>query len=266
MHVMANDSKGKNAAEFTYPFLMRETPMTSRTKTKWLNAKIATLGFFLIASCAVAAPASPPTPEQSPEDIADLVMQWWPGDYDNARQISELRADGAPIWVEGAYEQGQKFGGHLPVKSHYRALDLPTFGERVLYLEEFTFETTPYRQRIYTVAVDDADNVRVKLWYFPDKTTYAGAWQDLSRINDLTLETMSPLPDNCDMYVEQHEDGRLHMMMPKEECVFGSSIFDYQVSLSESDFWFRDRIADSETGIVTMTAGSFTYHKLDKLN
>ncbi|MEM9570456.1 MAG: chromophore lyase CpcT/CpeT [Pseudomonadota bacterium] len=198
--------------------------------------------------------------------IAENVMAWWPGDYSNAAQITALREDGAPIWRQGQYEDGQAFGGHLPVSSYYRGVEMPAFGDRVLYLEEFTFDDNPYRQRIYTISVDEADQVRVKLWYFPDKTTYAGAWQDLDMIATLTPEDMSPLPDNCDLLVSETDDGRLHMMMPKDQCKFGESIFDYQVSLSASDFWFRDRIVNAETMEVTMTAGSFTYHKLDRLS
>jgi len=53
------------------------------------------------------------------------------------------------------------------------------------------------------------------------------------------------------------------MKMPS--CVFGDKLFDYQVILGPDDFWFRDRIADAESGLVTMTAGSFTYHKLQRV-
>ena len=68
-----------------------------------------------------------------------------------------------------------------------------------------------------------------------------------------------------DMVAREREDGRLHLMMPKDQCIFGDTLFDYQVILSPDDFWFRDRIVDAETMIVTSTAGSFTYHKLDKV-
>lgn len=219
---------------------------------------------FALAACASLTPAQ--APASSPDAIADSVMAWWQGDYNNSAQIKALRQDGAPIWKQGQSEEGQTFGGHLPVQSHYRVVDMPAFGDRVLYLEEFTFESDPYRQRIYTLNVDaETNEVRVKLWYFPDKTTYAGAWDNLDRISTLTPDDMSPLPDNCDLVVSEMDDGRLHMMMPKDQCQFGDSIFDYQVILSPNDFWFRDRIVDAGTMDVKMTAGSFTYHKLDKV-
>ena len=208
-------------------------------------------------------PAPTPT-SMSSDQIVTNVMEWWRGDYNNDVQIAALREDGAPIWRKDV--EGDTFGGHLPVNSYYRKMEMPAFGDNVIYLEEFTFMENPYRQRIYTVINDkEADQVRVKLWYFKDKTTYAGAWQDTSRLQDLKPEDLSPLPDNCDLFVKQADSGRLEMKMPKDKCKFGSSIFDYQVSLSPDEFWFRDRIVDAETMTVKSTAGSFQYHKLDKV-
>ena len=202
-------------------------------------------------------------------EIADTVLNWWTGDYNNDAQIEFLKKDGVPIWQEGQTENetGQTFGGFLPVHSYYRKVDMPAFGDRVLYLEELTFKKNPYRQRIYTIIHDaEADKTRVKLWYFKDREKYLGAWNDLSMIKDLTPEDMSPLPDNCDLYIEQGDNGRLEMKMPKDACKFGESIFDYQVSIGPDDFWFRDRIVDAESKVVKMTAGMFAYHKLDKVN
>lgn len=202
-------------------------------------------------------------------EMADAILDMWQGDYNNDVQISDLREDGVPIWIEGQEETetSTTFGGFLPVKSYYRRIDLPAFGNRVLYLEEFTFKDNPYRQRIYTIIHDtEKETTRVKLWYFKDKETYRGAWKDLSALGGLTPEDLSPLPDNCDLYVSQSENGRLYMKMPKDKCKFGSKIFDYQVSLGPDDFWFRDRIVNADTMTVSVTAGSFGYHKLDKVS
>lgn len=202
----------------------------------------------------------------TPEAMVEKVMEWWPGDYNNDGQIESLREDGAPIWQQGKGEE-HAFGGHLPVNAYYRKVDLPAFGDNVFYLEEFTFKEDTYRQRIYTIeGTDSAETLRVKLWYFKDKKSFWGAKDELTRLAKLTKEDMSPLPDNCDLYITPTSDGRLEMKMPKDQCKFGKSIFDYQVSLGANDFWFRDRIVDAETMQVKMTAGSFQYHKLDKLD
>ncbi|MEE4348995.1 MAG: chromophore lyase CpcT/CpeT [Pacificimonas sp.] len=202
------------------------------------------------------------------EDIKATILDWWPGDYDNDAQIAAFREDGVPIWVQGQSENGgPSMGGFLPVTSYYRTVDLPAFGGEVLYLEEFTFGDDPYRHRIYTVIDDpEAEQVRVKLYYFSDedKERLEGTWNDLSGLAALTPDDMSPLPDNCDLYVTPMEDGRLEMKMPKDQCVFGSTMFDYQVILGPDEFWYRDRIVNAETGEFRSTAGSFGWHKLVK--
>lgn len=220
-----------------------------------------------VAACASIADTEAKASLFSSENVADTVMEWWSGSYDNSVQIADLREDGAPIWVQGQSDEGQTFGGHLPVHSYYRTVDLPAFGERVIYLEEFTFDDNPYRQRIYTVSADSESNeARIKLWYFADKTTYAGAWNSLDKLSALSPEDMSPLPDNCDLIVTPMDNGNLAMKMPRDQCKFGDSIFDYQVILGPDYFWFRDRIVDANTMRVKMTAGSFTYHKLDRVS
>lgn len=228
----------------------------------WRPFAIMPLAF--VAGCASIGAQEPPA-ELSSAETADLIMAWWDGNYDNDAQIAALREDGAPIWQQGQSEEGQNFGGHLPVTAYYRPVDMPVFGDRVIYVEEYTFGDDPYRQRIYTVAQNaETNEVSVKLWYFKDRESYLGAWKGLSKIADLTPDDMSPLPDNCDLYVKQLDDGRLHMKMPKDQCKFGESIFDYQVILASDNYWFRDRIVDAASMQVKMTAGSFTYHKLEK--
>jgi len=201
-------------------------------------------------------------PSVDKSDI-EVILDWWQGDYDNDAQIAALKADGAPIWQKDV--EGQTLGGHLPVVAHYRKVEMELFGESVLYVEEKTFgeDGNPYRQRLYTLDFDEETKaLSVKLWSFKDKEKYADAWKDLSMIKSLTKEEMSPLPDQCDLIVSKTEDKRYYMKMP--DCVFGTKLFDYQVSLGEHDYWFRDRIANSETGVVETGAGGFTYHKLDK--
>lgn len=228
-----------------------------------LALSVSVLSASVLSGCAKTE-ASVQTNSLSSAKMVETVTDWWQGDYSNDKQIAALREDGAPIWQQGQEEE-YSFGGYLPVTSYYRVINMPEFGENVLYLEEKTFGEDPYRQRIYTIKHDqDTDTVRVKLWYFKDKKSYLNSWNSLEKIRALTKEDFSPLPDNCDLVVKPEDNGRLHMMMPKNQCKFGSKIFDYQVSLGPDDFWFRDRIVDADKMIVSMTAGSFGYHKLDK--
>lgn len=195
------------------------------------------------------------------EDLA-TIMTWWNGDYDNDRQIRQLEAADQPVWR--ADDSGK--GGHIEVTSHYRPVLLPAFGEHVIYVEE-TKHGDPdelFRQRIYTLTIDETENlIRVKLWYFKDREKYVGAWRNLTMIQALSPDEMSPLPDNCDLLVSKAGD-KFHMPMRNRDCVFGERYFNYQVLLGPDSFWFRDKIVSLKDDVVLETAGNFTYHKLDK--
>ena len=196
------------------------------------------------------------------ESDLEIIMEWWPGDYDNDTQIAGLEAGGKPIWR--ADDSGE--GGHIQITSHYRKVNLPAFGDHVLYVEETKFgdPNALFRQRIYALSEDaESGQARVKLWYFNDKKRYVGAWRDLSKIAELTPDEMFPLPDTCDLMVTE-QAGKLHMRMPDKQCVFGERYFDYQVLLGPDTFWFRDRIVRATDDVVLETAGNFTYHELDR--
>ncbi|MEM7502518.1 MAG: chromophore lyase CpcT/CpeT [Pseudomonadota bacterium] len=208
---------------------------------------------------------SGPSPNASSslsEDL-DLIMSWWAGDYDNSAQIAELRRKGAAVWA--ADDSGE--GGHIEVTSHYRPVQLPAFGENVIYVEETKHgdPSAMFRQRIYTLSVDNSlGAIRVKLWNFKDKEKYVGAFQNLDSIAGLTPDEMSPLPDNCDLIVERQDD-KFHMPMRDRLCAFGDRYFNYQVLLGENSFWFRDKIVRLSDDVVLQAAGDFTYHELERL-
>lgn len=242
------------------------------------NSLLALASLLIVAACGEQeAPAShaasePMAVESAGSDApatlaADIeeIMTWWNGDYDNARQVEALRAAGKPIW--GADDSGE--GGHIEVTSHYRPVDLPAFGEHVIYVEE-TKHGDPnnlFRQRIYTLAIDESiDAIRVTLWNFKDKEAYRGAWRDLDLIADLSPDELSPLPDTCDLIVSKVDGGAAyHMPMKDRDCAFGDRYFNYQVRLGADSFWFRDKIVLLENDEIVAAAGDFTYHELDRL-
>lgn len=202
--------------------------------------------------------------KMSPEDQLATIMSWWNGDYNNDAQIARLEAEGRPVWR--ADDSGK--GGHIEVTSHYRPVALPAFGEHVIYVEETKYgdPTAMFRQRVYTLSVDDElQQVRVKLWNFKDKEKYVGAWKDLSMLDKLMPEEMSPLPDKCDLYVSPQDD-RFHMPMRDRDCAFGDRYFSYQVLLGADSFWFRDKIVRLEDEEVLSISGEYTYHELDRMD
>lgn len=210
---------------------------------------------FLLAGCAS---TKPPTVERD----LQTIMSWWNGDYNNDRQVARLIAAGSPIWR--ADDSGK--GGHIEVTSHYRPIELPVFGSKVIYVEETKHgdPSNTFRQRIYTLSVDKATGEgRVKLWNFKDKKAYVGAWRNLSMLDNLVPDEMSPLPDKCDLRIRRDGE-KFHMPMNGSDCAFGEQYFNYQVLLGPDSFWFRDKIVRVEDDEILTTAGNFTYHELDK--
>jgi len=213
------------------------------------------------ASIILSACATPVTTE-AVDDITQ-IMSWWSGDYNNDAQLAKLKASGMPIWR--ADDTGE--GGHIEVTSHYRTVDLPAFGDNVIYVEE-TKHGDPdamFRQRIYTLVQSGQEApIRVKMYYFNDKEKYVGAYKDLSLLAQLTPDEMFELKDECDLIVEKQGD-KYHMPMVEDACIFGERAFNYQVLLGKDSFWFRDKISDINGVKPTESAGNFTYHELDKL-
>lgn len=238
--------------------------MFKRTiKTKTINLITLSAGIFL--SSIVASSAQ----DNSSNALLD-VMKWWSGDYNNDAQLEQLQKQGKPIWraPENEDDEKQRFGGHIEVTSHYKKVDLPAFGENVLYVEETKHgdPSNMFRQRIYTLWQDEeTGNVKLKLWYFKDREKYVGAWNDLDKIANLTPDEFSPLPDNCDMTSHKHPDGKYHLTMPAKACVFGESYFDYQVIIGPDTFEFRDRIVRVKDDHVMSSAANFSFHMLDKI-
>ncbi len=196
--------------------------------------------------------------------VLQKIMSIWPGDYNNQAQLKTLAEQGKPIWRKD--DSGK--GGHIEVESHYRIVDIPAIGEHVLYVEELKHgePNNVFRQRLYTLQDDPNTNtLRVKLWYFNDKEKYVGAWKDLSTLSDVTPDDMFLLKQECDLIVRP-KGKKLHMAMQEGACTFGDKLFNYQVLLDETSFWFRDRIDNAKTGEEISSAGEFTYHELDRLN
>lgn len=212
----------------------------------------------------------PANAQENSDGALTNIMNWWNGDYNNDAQLKQLMDQGRPIWraPENEDDEAQRFGGHIEVTSHYRKVDLPEFGENVLYVEE-TKHGDPnnmFRQRIYTLWEDEeTGNVKLKLWYFKDREKYVGAWKDLDMIKDLKTDEFSPLPDNCDMTSHRHDDGKYHLTMPPKACVFGEQYFDYQVIIGPETFNFRDRIVRVADDHVMSSAANFSFHALDKI-
>ena len=222
------------------------------------------------AAVALACLASMPASAQSPleQDLAQ-IMTWWPGTYNNDRQVAEIEARmgeenfTGEVWRIG----GSGMGGYLNVTSHYIRLDAPAIGDNVLYVEEYR-DGQPdetYRQRVYTLSVDEEEQViRVNIANFSDREKYIGAHRDISMLDGVTPDDLAPFPGVCDLIVEQRGN-RYHMAMRTNACAFGGQAFSYEAVITGDAFWFRDKIVRLEDDTIVMTMANFNFHKSDRV-
>ncbi len=199
---------------------------------------------------------------KTPNEQLAEIMALWPGRYHNHQQIETVTKAGDSVWLLD--DTGKN--GWLQIESHYIKIDNPIIGENVLYVEEYRDHQPDsiYRQRIYTLAIDSTNTIRVKMWPFKDKKKYIGAWKNPKVLENLTLEEISAYPDKCDLIVQK--DGNVYTMnMNGKDCAFGNSVFNYQVKLSKDVFAYRDKITKLDSGELVSTAAGYQYHNLNKI-
>ena len=207
---------------------------------------------------------------QSPleQDLAQ-IMKWWPGVYNNDKQVAEVEARMGENNFTGEVWRldGTGMGGYLNITSHYIRLDNPALGDNVLYVEEYRDgqpEVT-YRQRIYILSIDEEEDViRVNLANFKDREKYIGAYKDISMLDGITEDDLAPFPDICDLIVEQRGN-RYHMPMRTNACAFGGQAFSYEAVITGDAVWFRDKIVRLDDDTVVMTMANFNFHKSDRV-
>lgn len=172
-----------------------------------------------------------------------LVMDWWPGEYDNHEQI--VRQSGGGI-ATPVYEP------MFRVHSHYLRLDLPELGENVLYVEEYKNgdPNDIIRIRVYSLNVDEAEQgIRAKLHAFTDRDIdRTGTRLDPERLAAIKASDLTAFSDGCDV-IMRFEGAQFAGGMNREACG-QDSWFDYQLVLGPNHHWTRDRRFNRSTGEV----------------
>ncbi|MYA30925.1 MAG: hypothetical protein F4Y31_06790 [Gammaproteobacteria bacterium] len=173
-----------------------------------------------------------------------LIMEWWPGEYDNHEQIVRQSGGGLSVPV---------YDPVFRLHSHYVRLDLPELGENVLYVEEYRNNdpSNISRIRVYALSVDEEEQaVRVKLHAFRDgHDRMIGARLDPERLAAVDAHELRPFSDACDVYM-RFDGGQFSGGMKRESCG-DEAWFEYQVVLGPNHYWTRDRQISRETGEVT---------------
>lgn len=205
--------------------------------------------------------------EQDLQVQLDLLMSWWPGNYDNNEQI--VRQSGGGL-------SAQVYEPHFRLHAIYRRVELPSLGDHVLYVEEYKNNDPEnlYRIRLYSLGIDtDAGAIRIKLHAFPDQTSWIGAHEDAERLSQIDVSQLRAFSDACDVLLH-YEGGQFTGGMQARACRIASgqgsaekdAYFDYDVVVGEDYYWFRDRtlrLAD-DTLVWQLAPGSEDYFLLDK--
>ena len=199
---------------------------------------------MIVGLLTVAAPAHAQTYSKGElEGHLRIIMEWWPGEYDNHEQI--VRKSGGGI-SEYVYEP------IFRIHSHYIQLYLPELGENVLYVEEYLSNDPANisRIRVYSLTVDEAEQaVRVKLHGFKDgEENMSGARLDTDRLAAIKASDLRAFSDPSDVLM-RFEGGQFNGGMKRESCG-QDSWFEYQVIVGLKYNWTRDRCIDRETGEV----------------
>lgn len=218
---------------------------------------------FIVQALLVALLLIPPASAQaegSAGDILDkdleLLMQWFPGEYDNQEQVyfNELRE----IPEEERHER---------IHHIFYPVDLPAFGEHVLYVQQYLDDKPDeiYRQRIYVFTADYEEMaIRLDILTPKDPGALVDAHLDPSRLEGLTPDDVTPRP-GCEVFWRRQAN-QFHGDMKERACNFvsqrsGKRIFiDDDLVLTASEIWIRD-MAEDEDGNYVFGNRAGIHHK-----
>lgn len=191
----------------------------------------------------------------------EYLVEIWPGNFDNREQVQGDADVGKPSYESGA---------HLRVHGKISRVDLPDFGEHVLYVEEYKDDapSSIFRQRLYVLSADDDYNaIRVKVHFFNDRQKWLGAHENPTKLSSLTPDDTTTNA-GCDLLMRREGDG-LAGGTSAGECGFGEGAerryFEYQVRVDENGYAFRDHSVIAETGEEIEAVAGYQWHELDRV-
>ncbi|MDX2142270.1 MAG: CpcT/CpeT family chromophore lyase [Rhodospirillaceae bacterium] len=196
---------------------------------KFLTATVVAL------ACAMASPALAYT-KADLEAQLKLLMEWWPGRYDNNEQI--VRQSGGGL---GKATDKPMYRLH----SIFQRVTMPELGDNVLYLAEYKNNNPAdiARIRLYTLAIDEKEQAIVVKFHTPlDTKALLADHRDLSKVEKLTKKDVRSFRDVCNVYLHW-EGGQFRGGMKEKSCNVNEDKewFQYQVIVGPRHYWARDR-------------------------
>jgi CpeT/CpcT family (DUF1001) len=204
-------------------------------------------------------------PALSQKDVLEkdfrLLLEWFPGRYDNDLQV---------MFDKDTNQPAEARNGRI--HSIFAPVSLPAFGAHVFYVEQYS-DNNPeaiYRQRIYRFTRDDGENAARLEIFAPSPEQAArmkGAWRDPSKLAGLTPEGMTMYP-GCEVWWRR-QDNQFVGTMKKDACKVASRrsgrnlVITDDLVLTDHSIWIRDTAVD-ETGAYVYGNKAGVHHKLEK--
>jgi len=175
-----------------------------------------------------------------------LLMQWWPGDYDNNEQI--VRQSGGGL---GAAADKPFYRLH----TSFKRVNLPELGENVLFVEEWKNNDPKNiaRIRLYSLSVDEKEGAILVKFHTPlDDKALIGASKELSKVEKLKKADVRTFSDPCSVHL-RWVGGQFMGGMKEQSCTVndGKEWFQYQIVVGPKYYWARDRCFGFADGKVT---------------
>ncbi|MEM7704572.1 MAG: chromophore lyase CpcT/CpeT [Pseudomonadota bacterium] len=167
----------------------------------------------------------------------EYLMELWPGDYDNREQVQ---------FDFNVGKRSPAQGGHKRVHSQIRRVDLPTFGEHVLYAKTFGDNNSDnvIRHHLYELKADEtAKAIRIRVHQFKNGGRYSGAAANPAILDSMTRDDTT-VAAGCDLLLTRDVDAIVGGTAPGACAAAsenGGESLDYQVRISETGYWFHDR-------------------------
>jgi hypothetical protein len=182
-----------------------------------------------------------------------LLMEWWPGRYDNNEQIVRQSGGGLAKATDTPMYR---------LHSIFQRVAMPEIGDNVLYLAEYKNNNPAdiARVRLYRLTVDEKEQaIRVKLYTPLDTKALLADHRDLAKVAALKMADLRAFRDVCDVLL-RWEGGQFRGGMAEKSCnvTEDKEWFQYQVIVGPRHYWVRDRRFSYADGTVTweMAPGS----------
>ena len=182
-----------------------------------------------------------------------LLMEWWPGDYDNNEQI--VRQSGG----------GLSAATSTPIyRLHtvFKRVNLPEIGENVFFVEEWQNNNPAdiSRIRLYSLTVDEKEGAILVKFHTPlDEKVLVGAHKDVAKVEKLKKTDVRTFRDPCNVYL-RWVGGQFEGGMKEQSCTVndGKEWYQYQIVVGQKYYWARDRRFNFADGKVSweMAVGS----------